>query len=148
MTLDGGCISITALSPLTARQHPPILPFLLAYMSGLCGFFPATRHFIAPGLLPLGLFLFALFLTHRKTRESIIVLFLAGFGYLVPALPDLTRPSNHILNHIQEGRTTVVLRKIIFVPTRSCRSNVLPAGAGIFGHALHPRNRDGASEHL
>ena len=71
MTLDGGRISITALSPLTARQHPPILPFLLAYMSGLCGFFPATRHFIAPGLLPLGLFLFALFLTHRKTRESI-----------------------------------------------------------------------------
>ena len=43
MTLDGGRISITALSPLTARQHPPILPFLLAYMSGLCGFFPATR---------------------------------------------------------------------------------------------------------
>lgn len=36
MTLDGGRISITALSPLTARQHPPILPFLLAYMSGLC----------------------------------------------------------------------------------------------------------------
>ena len=54
MTLDGGRISITALSPLTARQHPPILPFLLAYMSGLCGFFPATRHFIAPGLLPAG----------------------------------------------------------------------------------------------
>ncbi|MDE0848378.1 MAG: hypothetical protein OSA44_06170 [Nitrospinaceae bacterium] len=70
MTLDGGRISITALSPLTARQHPPILPFLLAYMSGLCGFFPATRHFIAPGLLPLGLFLFALFLTHRKYPQD------------------------------------------------------------------------------
>ena len=116
MTLDGGRISITALSPLTARQHPPILPFLLAYMSGLCGFFPATRHFIAPSLLPLGLFLFALFLTHRKTRGSIIVLFLAGFGYLVPALPDLTRPSNHILNHIQEGRTTVVQGRLFSSP--------------------------------
>jgi len=106
----------SSVTLVTARQHPPILPFLLAYMSGLCGFFPATRHFIAPGLLPLGLFLFALFLTHRKTRESIIVLFLAGFGYLVPALPDLTRPSNHILNHIQEGQTTVVQGRLFSSP--------------------------------
>jgi hypothetical protein len=48
MTLDGGRISITALSPLTARQHPPILPFLLAYMSGLCGFFPPPVTSLRP----------------------------------------------------------------------------------------------------
>ena len=103
-----------------ARRHPPILPFLLAYMSGLCVFFPATRHFIAPGLFPFGLFLFALFLTHRKTRElsreSIIVLFLVVLGTLTPALPDFTRPSNHILNHIQEGRTTPVQGKLFSSP--------------------------------
>ena len=57
-----------------ARRSPPLLPFLLAYMSGLCGFFPATRQFIVPGLLPLGFFLSALFLTHHKTRKSFIVL--------------------------------------------------------------------------
>ncbi|MBT3857013.1 MAG: DNA internalization-related competence protein ComEC/Rec2 [Nitrospina sp.] len=104
--------------PLTARRAPPTLPFLLAYMSGLCGFFPATRYFIAPGLLPLVLFLFALFLTHDKTlsRKSIIVLCLAGFGYLAPALPDLTRSSNNIIYHIEEGKTSAVKGKIISPP--------------------------------
>ena len=99
-----------------ARRSPPLLPFLLAYMSGLCGFFPATRQFIVPGLLPLGFFLSALFLTHHKTRESLIVLFLAGFGFLAPSFADLTRPSNHILNHIEEGKTVTVEGRLLSSP--------------------------------
>ena len=107
-------------SVMLAAAHWPILPFLLAYMSGLCGFFPATRQFIVPYLLPLGLFLFALFLTQHKTRklsrESFIVFFLAGFGFLAPSFADLTRPSNHILNHIEEGRTTTVEGRLVSSP--------------------------------
>ncbi len=103
-----------------ARRLPPLLPFFLAYMSGLCGFFPATRQFIVPGLLPLGLLLFALFLTHHKTcklsRKSFIVFFLAGFGFLAPSFADLTRPSNHILNHIEKGRTTAVEGRLFSPP--------------------------------
>jgi competence protein ComEC len=95
---------------------PPLLPFLLAYISGLCFFFPATRLFIIPYLLPLGLFLIALYLTHHKIREAVVVLFLAGFGYMAPALPELTRPSNHILNQIKEGQTSVVQGKIFSPP--------------------------------
>ncbi|MBC8287178.1 MAG: DNA internalization-related competence protein ComEC/Rec2 [Nitrospinae bacterium] len=104
--------------PTLLERPPPILPFLLAYMSGLCGSFPATRQLIVPGLLPLCLFLFALFLAHHKTRKlsSIIVLFLAGFGTLAPTLPDLMRPSNHILNHIQEGKTTSVQGRLYSSP--------------------------------
>ncbi len=104
---------------LTAARRPPILPFLLAYMSGLCGFFPTTRQFIAPYILPLVLFFLALFFTHRKTRLSwkiIIVVFLAGCGYIAPALPDLTRPANHILNHIQEGQTTTIQGRLVSSP--------------------------------
>ena len=121
MTPYGGRLNITALLPPAARRPPPLLLFLLAYLSGLCAYFPATRFFIVPYLLPLGLFLLALFILHHKTRKSvqeyIIVFFLAGFGCLAPALPDLTRPSNHILNQIQEGQTTVVQGKI-FAPPR------------------------------
>lgn len=104
--------------PSLLERPPPSLPFLLAYMSGLCGYFPATRQFIVPGLLPLSLFLFALYLVHHKTRKlsSIVVLILAGFGTLTPALPELTRPANHILNHIQEGKTTSVEGKIYSSP--------------------------------
>lgn len=97
-------------------RFPPLLPFLLAYISGLCVFFPATRLFIIPYLLPLGLFLTALYLVHHKIRGAIVVLFLAGFGYMAPALPELTRPSNHILNQIQEGQTSVVQGKIFSPP--------------------------------
>jgi competence protein ComEC len=103
------------LRPVVHRL-PPLLPFLFAYMSGLCAYFPATRLFIAPWLLPTGLFLMALYLTHHVMRETIAVLVLAGIGYLAPALPGLTRPSNHILNHIQEGQTTVVQGKIFSPP--------------------------------
>ena len=104
--------------PALLERPPPSLPFLLAYMSGLCGFFPATRQFIVPGLLPLCLFLFALYLAHHKVRKlsSIVVFMLAGFGTLTPALPELTRPANHILNHIQEGKTTSVEGKIYSSP--------------------------------
>ena len=99
-----------------AHRLPPLLPFLLAYMSGICGFFAATRFFIVPYFLPLALLLIALYFTRSKTREFIIVLFLAGFGFLAPALPDLTRSPNHILNHIQEGQTTSVTGKIFSSP--------------------------------
>lgn len=104
--------------PALLERPPPILPFLLAYMSGLCVFFPATRQFIVPGSLPLCLFLFALYLVHHKTRKlsSIVVLLLAGIGTLTPTFPELTRPSNHILNHIQEGKTTSVEGKIYSSP--------------------------------
>lgn len=104
--------------PALLERPPPSLPFLLAYMSGLCGFFPATRQFIVPGLLPLCLFLFALYLAHHKTRKlpSIVVLLLAGFGTLTPVLPELTRPANHILNNIQEGKTASVEGKIYSSP--------------------------------
>jgi competence protein ComEC len=104
--------------PTLLERPPPSLPFLLAYMSGLCVFFPATRQFIAPGSLPLCLFLFALYLVHHKARKlsSIVVLLLAGFGTLTPTLPELTRPSNHILNHIQEGKTTSIEGKIYSSP--------------------------------
>jgi competence protein ComEC len=98
------------------HRLPPLLPFLLAYMSGICSSFPGTRAFIVPYLLPLLLFLLALYFTHHRIREFIIVLVFAGFGYLAPALPDLTRPSNHILNHIQEGQTTTVEAKIFSSP--------------------------------
>jgi competence protein ComEC len=98
------------------RRLPPLLPFLLAYMSGICGFFPATQTLIAPFLLPLSLFIIALYLTHFKTQESIVVIVFAGFGYMAPALPDITRPANHILNHIQEGQTTAVKGKIFSPP--------------------------------
>jgi competence protein ComEC len=106
--------------PPLLERPPPILPFLLAYMSGLCVFFPATRQFIVPGSLPLCLFLFALYLVHHKARKlslkSIVVLLLAGFGTLTPTLPELTRPANHILNHIQEGKTISVEGKIYSSP--------------------------------
>ncbi len=106
--------------PTLLERPPPILPFLLAYLSGVCVFFPATRQFIIPGSLPLCLFLFALFLVRHKARkiyrESITILLLAGFGYLAPTLPESTRPSNHILNHIQEGKTTSVEGKIYSSP--------------------------------
>ncbi len=45
-----------------------------------------------------------------------IVLFLAGFGFLAPSFTDLTRPSNHILNHIEEGRTTAVEGRLVSTP--------------------------------
>lgn len=101
------------------ERPPPMLPFLLAYTSGICAFFPASRQFIVPGALPLVLFLFSLFLVHEKTRKfpPLAVLFLTGFGYLAPTLPDLTRPSNHILNHIQEGHSTSV-QGLLFSPPR------------------------------
>jgi competence protein ComEC len=99
-----------------AHRLPALLPFLLAYISGLCSFFPATRLFIVPYLMPVGLFLIALYLTHNKFREFTFVLILTGFGYLAPALPDLTRPPNHILNQIQEGQTTALQGKIFSSP--------------------------------
>jgi competence protein ComEC len=95
---------------------PPLLPYLLAYMSGICIFFPATRLFIAPFLLPLFLLLISLYLTHRKIRGYLFVLVFAGFGSMAPAIPDWVRPSNHILNQIQEGQTTVVEGKIFSSP--------------------------------
>ncbi len=120
MTGDGDRSSIAVALPPAARWPPPILPLLLAYMSGTCSFFPATRHFIAPGLLPLALFFFALLLTHRElrklSRKSIVIFLLAGLGYMVPALPELTRPANHILNHVQEGQTTAVQGRIFSPP--------------------------------
>ncbi len=45
-----------------------------------------------------------------------IVLFLAGFGFLAPSFTDLTRPSNHILSHIEEGRTTAVEGRLVSTP--------------------------------
>ncbi len=45
-----------------------------------------------------------------------IVLFLAGFGFLAPSFADLTRPSNHILNHIEEGQTTAVEGRLVSTP--------------------------------
>ncbi len=118
MIPDGGRITpIASLIPLVHRL-PPLLLFLLAYLSGLCSFFPSTRLFIIPFLLPLSLFLSALFILHHKTRERgyLVVFFLAGFGYLLPALQDWTRPPDHILNHIQEGQTTVVQGKLFASP--------------------------------
>lgn len=103
--------------PRITRRFPPLLPFLFAYMSGLCSFFPATRIFIFPFLLPLSLFLIALYATHHKIREIIVVFILAVFGYIAPPIPKWTQPTNHILNQIQEGKTTVVQGKI-FLPPR------------------------------
>ena len=101
---------------LITRRFPPLLPFLFAYMSGLCSFFPATRVFIFPFLLPLSLFFIALYVTHHKIREIIVVFILAVFGYMAPAIPKWTQPTNHILNQIQEGKTTVVQGKIFSPP--------------------------------
>jgi len=96
---------------------PPVLPFLLAYMSGICGYFPLTRKFVGPGLLPLCGLLLALFLVHYKNRKIIpIIVLLAFSGYLTPSLPDLNRPSNHILNHIQEGKTTSIEGRLYTSP--------------------------------
>ena len=99
------------------EQPPPILPFLLAYLSGVCIYFPPTREFIVPGSLPLCLFFSSLFLIHKgRILPSIVVLMFAGFGLLTPALPELSRPENHILNHIQEGKTTSVEGRIYSSP--------------------------------
>ncbi len=96
---------------------PPILPYLLAYMSGLCGYFPFIRQFIVPGLLPLCLFLCALLLFHHKSNKLFFIILLCiGFGYIAPSFPNLFRPSNHILNHIQEGKTTSIQGKLYSPP--------------------------------
>ena len=119
MSEDRGRADFTVSLPSAVRH--PLLLFLLAYLSGLCIFFPTTRFFIAPYFLPLSLFLLALFILHYQTRKTtsqyILIFFLAGLGYLAPLLPDITRPSNHILNQIQEGQSTSVQGKI-FAPPR------------------------------
>lgn len=102
------------------ERPTPLLPFLLAYISGLCVASPTIRQFVAPYLLPLSLFLLSLFLVRCNTSKLwpkyIFILILAGFGYIAPTLTDLTRPSNHILNQVQEGRATTVQGKLFSSP--------------------------------
>jgi len=80
----------------------------MAYLAGVLAAFPASRDFILPYLIPVGVFLLGMFALQKPVRmklvPALLLVLLTATGYLWPTWKETHHPQNHILNLLQSGQ--------------------------------------------
>ena len=98
----------------------PLLPYFLTFLGGLLAALPPAVHFFTTYLLPAliassGIILFLKLRKPSLGKWMLLILFIPCGYYLAVSLND-SRPSNHILNHLDESRRTTLTGTLIETP--------------------------------
>ncbi|MGV7221600.1 MAG: DUF4131 domain-containing protein [Nitrospinales bacterium] len=99
----------------------PLLPYFLAYCSGVLAFIPEGREYLLPWFLPITVASCGLYIIYkRKNHQRIwkwgILLLLIPLGYSLPHWHKSDLPSNHISYHLIESQKASIDGVIIEPP--------------------------------
>jgi competence protein ComEC len=99
----------------------PLLPYFLAYCSGVLASIPEGREYLFPWFLPIAVASCGFYFLYRRTnRQQVwkwgILLLLITLGYLLPKWQQPDFHSDHIYNHLNEKQKASIDGVIIEPP--------------------------------